>query len=112
MLIVISSQKPQHDSLVDPRFGRAQYFMILDTETQKWDSYPNPAVAQSGGAGVAAAQFIIDKKADVVLSGDFGPNASRALNGANIQMVMFTPEVDTVLSAVELFNQGKLKRFG
>jgi len=34
---------------------------------------------------VAAAQFIIDKKADVVLSGDFGPNASRALIGANIQ---------------------------
>jgi len=112
MLIVISAQKPQLDSLVDPRFGRAQYFIILDTETQRWDSYPNPAVGQSGGAGVAAAQFIIDKKADVVLSGDFGPNASRALIGANIQMVMFTPEVDTVQSAVELFREGKLKRFG
>lgn len=112
MIIVISSQKPEPDSPVDPRFGRAQYFVTLDTDSQKWDSYPNPAVRQSGGAGVAAAQFVIDKKVDVVLSGDFGPNASRALNGANIQMAMFTPEVDTVQSAVELFNQGKLKRFG
>ncbi len=112
MIIVISSQKPEPDSPVDPRFGRAQYFVTLDTDSQKWDSYPNPAVRQSGGAGVAAAQFVIDKKVDVVLSGDFGPNASRALTGANIQMAMFTPEVDTVQSAVELFNQGKLKRFG
>jgi len=111
MLIVISSQKPEFEGLVDPRFGRAQFFITWDTESEKWEAHPNPAVGQSGGAGVAAAQFVIDKKANVVLSGDFGPNAGRALGGAGIDMALFSAEVDTVQSAVELFTQGKLKRF-
>ena len=112
MLIAISSQKPESDSLVDTRFGRAQYFMIWNTESRKWEAHANPAVGQSGGAGVAAAQFMIDHNVNAVLSGDFGPNANQALGAANIEMSLFTAEVDTVQSALELFRNGKLKHFG
>ncbi len=111
MKIVITATKPQTDGLVDPRFGRAQYFILMEAETQRWEAFENPAIAQSGGAGVAAAQFIIDKHVDAVISGDFGPNASRALGGADIKMFLFSPEVDTVQSAVDLFKQDKLQQF-
>lgn len=111
MKIIVTAQKPDLDALTDPRFGRAQCFILMDTETREWESFENPAITKSGGAGVAAAQFIIDKQVDAVISGDFGPNASRALGGAEIKMFVFSPEVDTVQSAVDLFITDKLQQF-
>lgn len=111
MKIIITAQKPGLDALTDPRFGRAQYFIMVDMETLKWESFENPATTKSGGAGVAAAQFIIDRQVDAVISGDFGPNASRALGGAEIKMFVFSPDVDTVQSAVDLMKTNKLQQF-
>jgi len=64
--------------------------------------------SQSGGAGVAAGQFAVDQQADVVISGDFGPNASSTLRAANVEMRLLTGEISTVQQAVEFFLQGKL----
>jgi len=111
MKIIITGTKPKTDGLVDPRFGRAQFFILMDTITHQWEAFENPAIAKSGGAGVAAAQFIIDNQVDAVISGDFGPNASRALSGADVKMFLFSPEVDTVQSAVNLFKKDKLQQF-
>jgi len=111
MIIAFTAQQPQIESSVDPRFGRAPYFILVDAETSKWEACINPAVNQSGGAGVAAAQFVINKKADAVISGDFGPNASKALNEAHIKMNMYTGEISSVKEAVDLYRQGNLPRF-
>jgi len=83
----------------------------VDTDTMQWEGFANPAVSQSGGAGVAAAQFVVNQKAAAVISGDFGPNAAGALRAANIEMLLFTDETATVEQAVEQYRQGKLPIF-
>lgn len=111
MNIVISAQEPELDGPIDVRFGRASYFILLDLESGKWEACANPAVSQSGGAGVAAAQFVIDRKAEVAISGDFGPNANRALKAAGVKMHTFTADTSSVRSAFDLYKQGGLPQF-
>lgn len=111
MIIAISAQKPEIDGPVDVRFGRAPYYILVNSETGIWEAFANPAVNQSGGAGVAAAQFVIDKKAEVVLSGDFGPNASQALQAADVKMHTFISGILSVNAALDQYKQGSLPRF-
>ena len=111
MILLISSQQPQLDSPINARFGRSPWLIKMDTQTKKWEAFSNPAASQSGGAGIAAAQFVIDQKAAGVISGDFGPNAARVLRTANIEMRLFTNEIKTVEQAVESFIQNKLPAF-
>ena len=103
MKLIISAQNSSLESQVDRRFGRCAWLILFDTETHQWEAFENPGVSQSGGAGVAAAQFVVDKGAEVVLSGDFGPNASRAFQAANIGMQRFTDSTKTVQEAVNQF---------
>lgn len=111
MILMLSAQQPTLDSPVNARFGRAPWLIKMDLETNKWEAQSNPGVSQSGGAGVAAAQFVIDQKADVVISGDFGPNAAGAFRAANINMRLYTPEAATIEQAVALYKEDKLTSF-
>ncbi len=111
MILLISAQQPTLDSPVDERFGRASWLIKVDTATEQWEAYPNPGASQSGGAGVAAAQFVVDQKAGAVISGSFGPNAAGAFRAANIKMYAFSSNVSTIQQAVDGFRQGKLPVF-
>lgn len=108
---MISAQQPQLDGPINGRFGRSPWLVKVDTETNQWEAFPNPGVSQSGGAGIAAAQFVIDQKAKAVISGDFGPNAAGAFRAANIHMHLFTDEISTVRQAIEHFVQDRLPVF-
>jgi predicted Fe-Mo cluster-binding NifX family protein len=101
MILFISSEHPESQSPINERFGRCQWLM----------EHQNPGAEQSGGAGVAAAQYVIDHKADTVISGAFGPNASSALRAGNVTMKLFNSEVSTVEQAVQLCLQDKLESF-
>ena len=107
MKLIISAQNPSLGAQVDRRFGRCTWLVLFDTETNQWEAFQNPGASQSGGAGVAAAQLVVDKGADVVLSGDFGPNASRAFQAAKIGMQRFTDSTTTVQEAVDHFKYVK-----
>ena len=107
MKLIISAQNPSLEAQVDRRFGRCMWLVLFDTETNQWEAFQNPGASQSGGAGVAAAQLVVDKGADVVLSGDFGPNASRAFQAAKIGMQRFTDSTTTVQEAVDHFKSVK-----
>lgn len=108
MRICITAKNPTLGSEVDTRFGRAPWFIRIDTENDQWEALENQAVNYSGGAGIAAAQFLIDHQTEAVLSGDFGPNASEALRAANIKMHVFTPNIKTVQQAAEAFKKNCL----
>jgi predicted Fe-Mo cluster-binding NifX family protein len=111
MKIAISTSTADLDSLVDPRFGRAASFVIVDTETEEWNAYPNPALNASGGAGVQAAQFITEHGAQAAISGDFGPNAYSALVAAGVKM--FLAPASEPLTARELlarYRRGQLQQ--
>lgn len=111
MILIISAQGPTMDSPKDDRFGRCQWLIKANTETNEWHAFENPGVSQAGGAGVAAAQFVVDQKAHVVISGDFGPHAARAFQAANIEMRLFADNVTTVQDAVDLFTNNQLPAF-
>lgn len=111
MMIIISARETSLDCEPDERFGRANWLIKINPATLEWEGFPNPGANQSSGAGVAAAQFAIDQKVSAVISGDFGPHASRALRAAHIEMRLLSEESTSIRKSVELFNQGKLSIF-
>lgn len=111
MKIIISAQEPVFEGQVDQRFGRSPWLFFMDTATGRWEALENPGSAQSGGAGNAAAQFVIDHQAEAVISGDFGPHAANALRTAKIDMYLFPAEIPSVQAAVEACVSGKLALF-
>jgi len=111
MKLIISAREPSLESHIDSRFGRSPWLILFNTKTDQWEAFQNPGVGQSGGAGVAAAQFVVDKKADVVMSGDFGPNAARAFQAAKVEMLLFTETTTTVQEAIDQYKNNKLPKF-
>jgi predicted Fe-Mo cluster-binding NifX family protein len=111
MKILLSAATPGLDSAVDPRFGRAAYYIIVDTDTLEWQAHPNPAAGASGGAGTQAAQFAAGQGVQAAISGDFGPNAYNALAAAGIAMHLLGAS-RTVDQAVKQFKSGQLEQAG
>jgi predicted Fe-Mo cluster-binding NifX family protein len=105
MKIAVSSSGTDQGAQVDPRFGRCQYFLIVDTETGHTQAVANAAQSAGGGAGIQAAQSVADQGAQTVLTGNVGPNAHRALQAAEIAVV--TGVSGTVRDALRAFREGK-----
>ena len=106
MKVCITSSGTDLNAPIDPRFGRAAYFIIVDTDTMEYQSFPNLAANATGGAGIQAAQFVASQGVQAIISGDFGPNASMALSSAGIQMIMGA--TGTVTETIEKFKKGEL----
>jgi predicted Fe-Mo cluster-binding NifX family protein len=111
MKLIISSQGQKLESPIESRFGRSPWLIMHDSETNESKAFVNPGVSQSGGAGVAAAQFVIDQAADIVISGDFGPHAANALRAGKVKMYLFDGNLANVGEAVDTFLKGKLPAF-
>lgn len=88
MKLCITAQANNLEANVDERFGRCAYFVIYDTESSKHEIVENSYAAASGGAGIQAAQFMVDQGVSVVLTGNQpGPKAMQILNTANIKVI-------------------------
>ena len=87
MKVAISAVGTGIDAEVDPRFGRCQYFVIVDLDTMQVENVENSSARASGGAGISAAQMIVGKGVEAVLTGNCGPNAFRVLAAAGIKVV-------------------------
>jgi len=70
MKLAVTSMGDNLDSQVDPRFGRCQYFVIVDPETMQFEAVQNPNIQAGSGAGIATAQMIAQKGVDTVLTGN------------------------------------------
>jgi predicted Fe-Mo cluster-binding NifX family protein len=110
MKICVSATANNLEAQVDPRFGRCQYLIIVDSETMQFEAIPNMAAGSTGGAGIQAAQVIADKGAKVVLTGNVGPNAFAALSAVGIEIV--TGASGTVKEVVEKFKKGEYGKTG
>lgn len=107
MKIAISATGKNLDAEVDPRFGRCQYFIIVDPETMKFEALENSSAMASGGAGISAAQMIAGKGVEAVLTGNCGPNAYQVLSPAGIKVI--TGVSGKVKDAVQGYKSGKLQ---
>ncbi len=88
MKIAVSSTGKNIDSDIDPRFGRCAYFLIVDPQDMSFEAVENESMSQGGGAGIKSGQFIASKGVDVLITGNVGPNASRTLNAAGVEVVV------------------------
>lgn len=90
---------------VDPRFGRAPYILIVDTENMQVEAMDNSVNVQAfKGAGIQAATMIADRGAEVLLTGYCGPNAFRTVQAAGIKVV--SDVAGSVGEVVEKFMNG------
>ena len=110
MKICVTAVADRLDAQVDPRFGRSQYFVIVDPTTMEFEAMPNPALNAPGGAGIQAAQTMVNKGVTVVISGNMGPNAFQVLSAAGVKIA--TGAYGTVKDAIELYKAGKLTETG
>jgi predicted Fe-Mo cluster-binding NifX family protein len=108
MKIIITASSKRVDQPFNPRFGRAEYFLLYDSETQTWEAISNPAIHARGGAGPQAVQSIDGKKPDVVISGRYGPSAYTALEAAEIKAYLASS--GTVSEVLEQFLAGELEQ--
>ena len=107
MKIAVTSQGTHLDSQVDPRFGRAAYILIVDTETFEFEVLDNKENANAlKGAGIQTASMVSDKNAEALLTGYCGPKAFMTLEAAKIQVA--NDVGGTVRDAVKSFNEGKV----
>lgn len=88
--ICITSQGKDFESEVDPNFGRARYFLIVDPETLDFEAVENPNIEAPQGAGIQTAQLICSKNVGTVLTGSCGPNALRVLQSSGIRVITGT----------------------
>jgi len=111
MKIAVTAQKPGWTEPLDSRFGRASWFVIIDTETKKWEDAENLQNRQSAqGAGIQAAAAIIDRQAEVLLSGNVGPKAFRVLHSGGVRMYRTdVSKQQTVADAVTAWERGELE---
>ena len=107
MKIGISSTGKEITSMLDPRFGRCNYFLIYDTDDENVKFVENKGQASGGGAGIAASQQIIDEQVDVVITGNLGPNAFDLIKKSDIKV--YNCGNIKIKAAIELFKEGRLE---
>ena len=107
MKIAITSSGDNLDSQMDPRFGRCQYFVIVDPDTMDFEAMQNESAMASGGAGIQAAQTIVNVGINTLITGNVGPNAFEVLSAAGIETM--TGASGTVRQALELYKSGSLQ---
>lgn len=107
MKVAISATGRNLDSQIDPRFGRCQYLLVVDSESMGFEAVQNPATTAPGGAGIQAAELVARMGAKAVITGDCGPNAHDVLSAASIDV--FLGASGTAREAVEKHRRGELR---
>jgi predicted Fe-Mo cluster-binding NifX family protein len=107
MKIAISSTGKDLDCQIDPRCGRCQYFIFLDSETMEFEAAENQGLTAMGGAGVQAAQLVVQKGVNALITGNLGPNAASALSASGIKVYLVPG--GTVKEVAEAYKSGTLK---
>jgi predicted Fe-Mo cluster-binding NifX family protein len=105
--LAITAAGPELSSPIDQRFGRARYLLIVDTPERTTLAIDNlGGMNATQGAGIQAAQSIIDNRAAALITGHCGPKAFRALRAAGIDVYLASQ--GTAAEAVDQLEAGQL----
>lgn len=108
MKIAISAQANDIDALVDPRFGRAKWFIVVDAAGE-WTALDNSVnVDAAGGAGVQAGTLVVEQGAQAVITGNVGPNAHKVLVAAGVSAYQAS-NGQSVRDALAALERGELQ---
>lgn len=108
MKLCITSQGDDLSADVDPRFGRARYFIVYDDETEDYEVVDNEQnMNAAGGAGVQSATNVVDMGCDWVISGHMGPKALSVLKAGDVKIAVGAE--GRVEEAIQAFRDGELE---
>jgi len=108
MKLAVTSQGADLSSQVDPRFGRAKYFVVVDTETGEFAPHDNTQNLNAvQGAGIQAGRNVIDLGVRAVITGNVGPKALTTLRAGGVDL--YIRATGSVNDAIEQFKAGKLE---
>lgn len=109
MKVAISSQGNSVESPVDQRFGRAKWFVLIDSDTGAAEPFGNDMNLNAAqGAGIQAAENVINLGAQCVITGHCGPKAFRTLKAAGVEV--FAGAEGSVKECLEKFKRGELEQ--
>lgn len=106
MKIGIPVEDKSMESNVCQSFGRTPYFLIYDTDTEESVFLDNSAVASQGGAGIKAAQRIVDNQVNALITPRCGENAAQVIKGADIHI--YKAMNDSINDNIKALKDGKL----
>ena len=109
MKIAVSSTGKTLESDVDARFGRCEYFLIIEIknkEIKNVKAIENTAKAQMGGAGITAGEIVANEKVDAIITTNLGPRAFSVFGQFGIKIYQGQGKVKGV---VQDFIEGKSK---
>jgi predicted Fe-Mo cluster-binding NifX family protein len=106
MKIAMPVDEKSMQTSISQSFGRAPYFLVYDTESKASVFIDNSAVSSQGGAGIKAAQNIVDKQVSALITPLCGENAAKAINAANI--TIYKTINDSIQDNIDAFNEVRL----
>ncbi len=108
MKICICSDGETQQSAISTVFGRCTFFALVEDNAEKYQFLPNNARNENHGAGIAAAQAMLDWQVDVLIAPALGPKASQVLQNSDI--LHYLPQGKTIEEALTFYRQGKLQK--
>lgn len=106
MRIAVTSNGADLDAPASPVFGRCPWYLFVDPDAMEVEAMENPATGAASGAGIQAAQFVVEQGAEAVVTGNMGPNAFDVFRSASVPVYLL--DEGTVRDAVEAFKRGEL----
>jgi predicted Fe-Mo cluster-binding NifX family protein len=110
MKIAVTAKNEGLKANIDDRFGRCEYFVILDTETMATETIENEAKNEGSGAGGKAVRALAQKNVDVVIAPELGPKAVTAIKAFEIKAFK-KGTFEIVEDAIEAYKAGKLEEY-
>ncbi len=108
MKIAIPTDEKNIDSTVCQSFGRTPYYLIYDTETDTADFIDNSAASSHGGAGIRAAQSVVDSGASAILTPRCGQNAAEVLTEAGV--LIYMTDGTSIKENIAAFKENRLNQ--
>ncbi|HIP99593.1 TPA: dinitrogenase iron-molybdenum cofactor [Candidatus Bipolaricaulota bacterium] len=108
-IFIAATDRGGLEDQVSPVFGRAPSFTVVtveDGEVVGAEVVQNPYQGAASGAGIQAAQFVVERRPKAVFAGNFGPNAAGILAQAGVELVPASGM--PVREAVERYLRGEL----
>lgn len=107
MKIAIPTNQDSLTASVADVFGRATYYLIYETDNQSSTFIDNTAAASQGGAGIKAAQLVVDQGVTAILAPRCGENAAKIIQGAGVKL--YQTISGTLQENIDAFTAGKLE---
>ncbi|MCK9632229.1 MAG: NifB/NifX family molybdenum-iron cluster-binding protein [Methanoregula sp.] len=110
MKICFTAKGTTLDSQTEERFGRAPYFILVESENGSFEAIQNPFADGGGGVGPRAAQVLIANNVKALVTGQVGGNAREVLAAAGITMYIYSTGT-SVRDAFDQFTKKTLEQF-